>query len=189
MTIVGLHDFVKVSISAEFKSFLCGEGELVGGVHTFVCGVVQVYHAGNRKGESRARRDAHEDDHVDEVKGANILSHGACADDVKTLKTRLCALRSDTLRQCGSGQWCTHRAVPRNHECCHWRPCRGVPRNHRCCHWHSRCALSPSHRFSTFLNFPLRVQILILLSSCSNSSSLFPVPILCTHFAPRKHVI
>ena len=43
--------------------------------------------------------------------------------------------------------------------------------------------------FSTFLNFPLRVQIIILLSSCSNSSSLFPVAILCTHFALRKHVI
>ena len=34
--------------------------------------------------------------------------------------------------------------------------------------------------FSTFLNFPLRVQILILLSCCINSSSLFPVAILCT---------
>ena len=34
--------------------------------------------------------------------------------------------------------------------------------------------------FSTFLNFPLRVQILILLSGCINSSSLFPVAILCT---------
>ena len=34
--------------------------------------------------------------------------------------------------------------------------------------------------FSTFLNFPLRVQILILLSVRINSSSLFPVAILCT---------
>ena len=34
--------------------------------------------------------------------------------------------------------------------------------------------------FSTFLNFPLRIQNLILLSSCINSSSLFPVAILCT---------
>ena len=34
--------------------------------------------------------------------------------------------------------------------------------------------------FSTVLNFPLRVQILILLSSCINSSSLFPVVIFCT---------
>ena len=34
--------------------------------------------------------------------------------------------------------------------------------------------------FSTFLNFPLRVQILILLSSCINSSSLFRGAILCT---------
>ena len=42
---------------------------------------------------------------------------------------------------------------------------------------------------STFLHFPLRVQILNLLSCCSNSSSLFPAGILCTRFAPRKHVI
>ena len=28
-----------------------------------------------------------------------------------------------------------------------------VPRKHRCCHWHSRCALSPTHRFCTALNF------------------------------------
>ena len=34
--------------------------------------------------------------------------------------------------------------------------------------------------FSTFLNLPLRVPILILLSFCINSSSLFPVAILCT---------
>ena len=34
--------------------------------------------------------------------------------------------------------------------------------------------------FSTFLNFPLRAQILILFSCCSNSSSLFPEAILCT---------
>ena len=34
--------------------------------------------------------------------------------------------------------------------------------------------------FSNFLNFPLRVQILILSSSCVNSSSLFTVAILCT---------
>ena len=34
--------------------------------------------------------------------------------------------------------------------------------------------------FSTFLNFPLRVPILILLSCCINSSSLFLVAILCT---------
>ena len=43
--------------------------------------------------------------------------------------------------------------------------------------------------YSTFLNFPLRVQFLNLLSCCSNSSSLFLVAILCTRFAPRRHVI
>ena len=107
-------------------------------------------------------------------------------------------MRAQALRVSGSGCWCTHRAVPRNHRCCHWCPCHGVPRNHRCCHWcpchgvprnhgcchwRSRCALSPSHRqfwIFHFLNFPLRVPILILLSCCSNSSSLFPVASLCT---------
>ena len=43
--------------------------------------------------------------------------------------------------------------------------------------------------FSTFLNFLLRVPILILLSCCIKSSSPFP----CSHFvhtfASRKHVI
>ena len=43
--------------------------------------------------------------------------------------------------------------------------------------------------FSTFLNLPLRVQILILLSCCSNSSWPLPVAILCTRFVPRKLVI
>ena len=47
----------------------------------------------------------------------------------------------------------------------------------------------PLMDFPLFLNFPLSVRILVLLSFCSNSSSLFPVAILCTHFAPRKHVI
>ena len=42
--------------------------------------------------------------------------------------------------------------------------------------------------FFTFLNFPLRVQILILLSSCINSYSLFPVAILCT-LLHRENVI
>ena len=40
--------------------------------------------------------------------------------------------------------------------------------------------------FSTFLNFPLRVQILILSSSCINSSSLFPCSHFVLTFAPRK---
>ena len=96
----------------------------------------------------------------------------------------------------GSGRWCSHRAVPRNHECCHWCPRHAVPRNHRCCHWcprhavprNHRCchwrprhALSPcNHVQSTIMNFPLLVPILNLLSACTNSSSLFPVAVLCT---------
>ena len=48
--------------------------------------------------------------------------------------------------------------------------------NHRCCHWRPRHALSPNnHVPSTIMNFPLFVPILILLSDCINSSSLFPV--------------
>ena len=99
------------------------------------------------------------------------LSRGACVcadEDKTTLPERMRTTLS------GSGCWCTH--------------CE-VPRKHRCCHWHSRYALSPRHKFSTFLKISLRVQILILFSCCSNSSSLFPVVILCTSFAPRKHVI
>ena len=65
----------------------------------------------------------------------------------------------------GSGRWSSHRAVPRNH---------------RCCHWHPRHALSRNHIQSTIMIFPLLVPILILLSGCFNSSSLFPVAILRT---------
>ena len=114
--------------------------------------------ARNRKAESKARRDTHEDDHVDEVKSANILSlsHcGWCEDKTTLTDKRKCALHS-----CG----------------CQWKwsvvsvswSVIGI-----------RVVVSPSHRLSTFLNFPLRVQILIL-SCCSSSSSLFPVDILCT---------
>ena len=69
--------------------------------------------AGNRKGESRARRDAHEDDHAhgDGMKDSN-LSQSACVrkdEDTTTLPERMRTTLS------GSGQWCMHRAVPRNH--------------------------------------------------------------------------
>ena len=61
------------------------------------------------------------------------------------------------LRQCGSlWKW----------SCCHWRPRHAVlPRN---------------HVHSTILNCTLLFPILNLLSGCINSSSLFPVAILCT---------
>ena len=114
------------------------------------------------------------------------LSHGACADDV-TLCNRRDYARYAHVGVSGCGRWCSHRAVPRNHECCHWRPRHAVPRNHRCCHWRPRHALSRSnHVQSTILNLPLLVPILLLLLDCINSSSLFPVAILCTL---EKHVI
>ena len=105
------------------------------------------------------------------------LSHGACADDV-TLCNRRDSARYARVGVSGSGRWCSHRAVPRNHGCCHWCPHRAVPRNHGCCHWRPRHALSPSnHVQSTIIKFPLLVPI---LSDCINSSSFFPVAILCT---------
>ena len=117
------------------------------------------------------------------MKGLKHLSHGACADDVTLCnKTRLCALR--TL------MWVSVEVV-----WCRIVQCHAIidvvigVRVMQChaiidvvigvrvmlCHQ----AIDNSG-FSTFLNFPLRVQILILLSSCINSSSLFPVAILCT---------
>ena len=55
--------------------------------------------------------------HVDGVKDSNILSRNACADDVtltRQKRERDCA-RYAHVDVSGSGQWCTHRAVPRNH--------------------------------------------------------------------------
>ena len=78
---------------------VCGEGELVGGVHTLVWRCVQVYHELQElEDEDKGREEvqeieresqveekhSREDDHVDGVKDSNILSRGACArDDVK----------------------------------------------------------------------------------------------------------
>ena len=164
---------------------------------------MQIYHRlQGLEEEDKGRKVEQEIERENQGRGERTDDH-AHGDDMKGLKRleprcvckMMCRCEQEEMRLCaqttrahvgvsGSGQWCTHRAVPRNHECCHWCPCHGVPRNHRCCHWHPRCALSPSHRqfwvFSTFLNFPLLVPILNLLSCCSNSSSLFPVAILCT---------
>ena len=65
--------------------------------------------------ESQVRRNSHGDDMMT-VKDSNVLSHGACADDVTLtrLNERDCA-RYAHVDVSGSGQWCTHRAVPRNH--------------------------------------------------------------------------
>ena len=80
--------------------------------------------------------------------------------------------RSGIVGVSGSGRWCSHRAVPRNHRCCDWRP---------------RHALSPrNHVQSTIMNFPLLVPILILLSDCINSSSFFLAAIFCAHFCTAK---
>ena len=85
------------------------------------------------------------------MKDSNLSQSACvCADEDKTTLPE----RTRTTLN-GSGFWCTH--------------CE-VPRNHKCCHWHSRCALSPSHRFSTFLNFHFVFKFSTLLSCCSNSS-------------------
>ena len=63
----------------------CEEEEVVKGFHTLIAGVVQVYHRLHVVEEEEKGRkveqevdNTHVDDHVDEVNGANILSHGAC---------------------------------------------------------------------------------------------------------------
>ena len=98
-------------------------------------GVVQVYHRLQElEEEDKGREEVqeieresqveekHSDDHghVDGVKDSNILSHGACADDV-TLCNRRGFARYAHVGVSGSGQWCTRRAVSRKHGCCHWR--------------------------------------------------------------------
>ena len=76
--------------------------------------------------------------------------------------------RSGIVDVSGSGQWCTHRAVPRNHRCCHWRP---------------RLALSPSHRqfwifhFSEFSTSCPKSHLVVMLYQFIIT---FPVAILCT---------
>ena len=79
----------------------CGEGELVGGVHTLVVRSVQVYHELRElKEEDKGREEVqeieresqveenHPDDHEhgDDMKDSNVLSRNACADDVMLTK-------------------------------------------------------------------------------------------------------
>ena len=115
---------------------------------------------------------------------AHYLSHSACArwcDTVNKRKMRLCAqtMRAQALwvsvevvidiriLHCHANMdvWCLHRAVPRNHGRCHWRP---------------RHALSRNPVQSTIMNFPLLVQFSSCCQTCISSSSLLPVAILCT---------
>ena len=91
----------------------------------------------------------------------------------------------------GSGRWCSHRAVPRNHGCLSL--VSGVMQYHAIIDvviGRPRHALSPSNRVSsTVMNLP---------TSCPNSHVVvrlyqFIITFLCSHFvhtvAPRKHVI
>ena len=88
----------------------------------------------------------------------------------------------------GSGQWWTHRAVPRNHWCCHWRPRHAVSRNHWCCHWRPRHALSPSHRqfwtfhFSEFSTSCPNSHPIVMLYQFILTFSLWPF---CAHVLHR----
>ena len=99
---------------------------------------------GRRQG---ARDRTHVDGHGDDMKDSN-LSQGACVredEDTTTLPEKMRTMLS------GCGCRCTHRAVPREHRCCHWRLYRGVSHKHGRRHWHSRCALSPTQRFFHFV--------------------------------------
>ena len=73
----------------------------------------------------------------------------------------------------GSGCKCTH--------------CE-VSRKHTCRQWHSRCALSATLGFSTFLNF----HFVNKFSSCCHAATIhhnFYLYLFCTRFAPRNYVI
>ena len=179
----------------------CGEGELDGGVHTLVWQSVQVYHELQELEEEDKGREevqeteresqveekhSREDDHVGGVKDSNILSRSACADDV-TLTRR----KRDYARRPCALMWVSVEVVSgvRIVQC---HAIMDVVIGVRVMEYHAIidvvigvCVMLchqtiDNSGFATFLNFPLRVQILILSSSCINSSSLFPVGILCT---------
>ena len=57
---------------------------------------------------------------------------------------------------------------------------RECSRKHECCHWHSRCALSPTHRFSTFLDFPFVPRFSFCCHAVIIHHNFLPVVILHT---------
>ena len=167
-------------------------GELVSRVHTIVERSAQVVYElqvleeeekvreevqGTERESQGEEKRSGDHDHVDGVKDSTLepLSHGACADDVTLCNRRDHARYAHVV----SVEVVIGVRVMQYHAI--MNVVIGI-RVVLCHH-----AIN-NFGFSTFLNFPLRVQILILLSSCSNSSS-FPVAILCTLFEPRKHVI
>ena len=133
-------------------------------VHTLVAGVVQVYHRLHVVEEEEKERKVEQE--VEKEDQSEETAHTWMAMEMiwKTqtwAKVNVCVWRwrHDNLPErmrttlSGCGCKCAHCEVPRKHRCCHWRSYRGVSRKHKCCHSHSRCASSPTHRFSTFLNF------------------------------------
>ena len=99
--------------------------------------------------------------------------------------------RSSIVDVSGSGRWCSHRAVPRNHGCCYWCPRHAVSRIHRCCH-----SLASASFFVT--NQSCSIHCYKFSISCPNSHLVvrlyqFIITFPCNHFvytfAPRKHVI
>ena len=102
-------------------------------------------------------------------------------------------MRARALWISGGARWCLHRAVPRaiidvvigvRVMQCHAIIDVVIGVRVMLCH-----QAIDNLGFSTLLNFPLRVQILILLSCCINSSSFFPVAIFVHTFAPRTRII
>ena len=115
------------------------------------------------------------------MKDSNNLSRGACADDVKLWTRRKRDYAHSRSVEVVSGV----RIVP-----CHAIIDVVIDVRVMQCHASMDVVIdvrvvlcdqaTDNSGFSTFLNFPLRGQLLILLSCCINSSSLFPVAILCT---------
>ena len=98
----------------------CGEGELVGGVHTLVYGVVQVYHELQEleeegkgreevqeieKGESSRKESKDDHAHGDGMNDSNVLSRSACVHDDVKLKTKEMRLRAKTMRAHVQWKW------------------------------------------------------------------------------------
>ena len=125
------------------------------------------------------REEKHSDDHDngDAWKDSNILSCSACADHVIPCNRRDYAryhARSGIVDVSGSGRWCSHRAVSRNHWCCHWR---------------SRRALSPSYsKFWIFHLFWI-FHFVSNFSSCYQAVSMrhcFSLQPFWAHFCTAK---
>ena len=125
---------------------------------------------------------SHGHDYGDDMKDSNILSRSACADDVTLTRLN----EKETVR--ATLMWMSVEVVSGVRIVqCHANIDVVIDVRVMKCHAIIDVVIGVRvmlcHQVidqSTIMNFPLRVPILILLSCCINSSSLFPVAIVCT---------